>query len=686
MQGTLAVGAVFAKDYRVVGQLAEGGFGAVYKVEQISNGRLRALKILHAGVLEKAGMRERFAQEARIGAMIESEHVVEVSAAGIDEATGTPWLAMELLDGETLAQMMATRSRLGAAEVLSILEDVCDALGAAHRKGILHLDLKPENLFVAKRRLRGVTSVVKVLDFGIARIIAENRRSATVTTAIASWLWAPPEQAMKGAKVSPASDVWSLGLIGFHLLTGGYYWDAANVEHGAEINGMAVLVEVQTGALPLASERAAQLGVAEVLPGGFDGWFARCVARVAGDRYRDANDAIEGLRVVLASVTAGSAVVLVAQHSPTVSISAPPMAPALLPAGSQTEVMVGVENRTTGGWTPTISTPPRVALAPTRQLRTTMVVLGVLGVGGALGVGLFRLIEKSPGRVTSPPRVVLAARDARPPSPTCPSGMALIPAGAFTMGADNVEARRHQVRVSAFCLDYTEVTVAQYRACAARGECPAGPTTEMFSSETSEDRLRNRECNGGRPDRDTHPMNCIDWPGSNRFCRAAGKLLPTEAQWEYAARGTDGRRNPWGDEPPDETRVNACGGECAEMLRRDFGYRGLIPQYPGNDGWTSTAPVGSYPAGRSPFGTLDMTGNVWEWTADWYGEYATNEQADVLDPTGPTYGVGRVYRGGSWDSRDGLWPYATFRLAQDDSFRSASVGFRCARVPSYSNR
>jgi serine/threonine protein kinase len=337
MLATLVGGTIFARDYRVVGLLAEGGFGAVYRVEQITNGRSRALKILHPYVVGSPKMRERFEQEARIGAMIESEHVVEVSAAGIDEATGTPWLAMELLDGEDLAKVMRSRGRLGAEEMLSILEDACDALGAAHRKGILHLDLKPENLFVAKKKLRGVSQVVKVLDFGISRIVAENRMSVTVTTGIGSNLWMSPEQAMKGARVVPASDVWALGLIAFHLLTGGYYWDAANVEPGEDISGAAVFAEMLTSALPPPSERAAVLGVAGALPAGFDGWFARCVARSADARYRNASAAIEGLREVLSgeatSVPPGP------RHSPTAVVTETPVAPVLLTRASRTEVM-----------------------------------------------------------------------------------------------------------------------------------------------------------------------------------------------------------------------------------------------------------------------------------------------------------------------------------------------------------
>jgi serine/threonine-protein kinase len=195
----LDVGTVFARDFRVIRPLSEGGMGAVYVVEQLSTAQERALKVMLPQLVADAKARERFLQEARIGGQIKGDHVVQVVGAGIDQATQTPWLAMELLDGEDLAATMRRRGALPANEVLEIIEQLCDALGQAHALGIVHRDLKPENLFVQVSRRRGVPFTIKVLDFGIAKLVQENKTAATVTAAIGSPFWMAPEQAQRGA-------------------------------------------------------------------------------------------------------------------------------------------------------------------------------------------------------------------------------------------------------------------------------------------------------------------------------------------------------------------------------------------------------------------------------------------------------------------------------------------------------
>ncbi|MFO0608344.1 MAG: serine/threonine-protein kinase [Polyangiales bacterium] len=301
--GPLRQGQIFAGDFTVVRLIARGGMGAVYEVEQRSSGHRRALKVLHPDVLQSGRNRELFVNEARVGARIGSDHVVQVIAAGIDAQSELPWMAMEYLEGEDLETLLRRRGALPPGEALALLEQVGDALAAAHARGIVHCDLKPQNLFVARSTLRGVPFVVKVLDFGIARAIAADHTSATVTRAIGSPMWMAPEQSETGARLRPATDVWALGLIAFRMLTGRPYWVAANA---TPFNLNALIVEVVAHALEPASARLARLGAGAPLPPGFDAWFARCVHRAIEQRYPDAGAAIDALRPVLLGTAAPS--------------------------------------------------------------------------------------------------------------------------------------------------------------------------------------------------------------------------------------------------------------------------------------------------------------------------------------------------------------------------------------------
>lgn len=139
----LAAGTLFAGDYRILGPLAEGGMGSVYRAEQQSTRKVRALKVVHGRLLDDERSRARFVREATIGASIASEHVVEVIGAGIDPATELPYLAMELLDGGDLAAVVRHRGRLTPGELGALLRQLCHGLGAAHVAKVVHRDLKP---------------------------------------------------------------------------------------------------------------------------------------------------------------------------------------------------------------------------------------------------------------------------------------------------------------------------------------------------------------------------------------------------------------------------------------------------------------------------------------------------------------------------------------------------------------
>jgi tRNA A-37 threonylcarbamoyl transferase component Bud32 len=303
----LAPGALFAQDYRVVAPLSAGAMGEVYVAEHRFTGQRCALKLMHPELVADPILRQRFEQEARIGSRIESDHVVHVIGAGVDGETGAPWLAMELLVGADLATVMERRGVLAAAEARAVLEDVCHALAAAHRAGVVHRDLKPANIFWADVKRTRVPFTVKVLDFGIAKIVADaGPRSSSA--GLGTPMWMAPEQTGAG-EVTKTADVWAIGLLAFHLLTGRFFWrvldDRVGTSQRRPASVQMLLQEVLLDPIPPASTRAAELGV--TVPAGFDAWFARCVARDPADRFPDAGACFAGIEPILAHASRSDA-------------------------------------------------------------------------------------------------------------------------------------------------------------------------------------------------------------------------------------------------------------------------------------------------------------------------------------------------------------------------------------------
>lgn len=257
-----------------------------------------------------------------------------------------------------------------------------------------------------------------------------------------------------------------------------------------------------------------------------------------------------------------------------------------------------------------------------------------------------------------------ATEDAGPTETlTCPEGMALIPEGPFLMGIDasNPEAGpQHTVTLSAYCMDVTETTVAAYQACVDDGACY--DLASLALCQTS-DPWRPASCQMGMED---HPANYVSWARAMAYCEWAGGDLPTEAQWEKGARGTDGRELPWG----------------AQSASCDKAVWGLGPVYDdcAGAGPAWTLPADSLPAGASPYGLLHMAGNLDEWTRDWYdGLYYVS--APEIDPPGPTTGTFHVYRGGGFLSPDFELLTWFRRSGVGDTNATVTGGFRCVAEP-----
>ncbi|MFT3765676.1 MAG: protein kinase [Minicystis sp.] len=290
MRNALPEGTVFAQRYRVVRCIAAGGMGAVYEVVHLETERRCALKVMLPHVLDRAELRERFKREAKITSDIDSEHIIEVFDAGLDDATEMPFIVMELLKGEDLGRRLKRTGRFQPSEVLTYLHQTAIALEETHRASIVHRDLKPDNLFLTTRR--DGSPRIKVLDFGIAKLVADSA-AAGQTQAVGTPLYMAPEQFRATTHVTPAIDIHALGMIAYTLLVGVPYW-----REESAANGVGFPLVASLGAQEAATARARRLGV--ILPAAFDGWFARATALVPQDRFTTAPEAVSALATALA--------------------------------------------------------------------------------------------------------------------------------------------------------------------------------------------------------------------------------------------------------------------------------------------------------------------------------------------------------------------------------------------------
>ncbi|HEX7555782.1 MAG TPA: formylglycine-generating enzyme family protein [Leptolinea sp.] len=255
-----------------------------------------------------------------------------------------------------------------------------------------------------------------------------------------------------------------------------------------------------------------------------------------------------------------------------------------------------------------------------------------------------------------------------------------VPAGEFKMGSDgenNGENPLHTVNLDAYWIDRTDVTNAQFakfiNESGYKTDAEKGGNSVVFNVNTKKLEVV-KGANWMHPEGATsslnglekYPVTQMSWNDAAAYCQWAGRRLPTEAEWEKAARGTDGRKYPWGNQPPAGNLLN-------------FADKNLPADQSDNkidDGYRFTSPVGNFPDGASPYGVMDMAGNVWNWVVDWFdGGYY--KLSPALNPQGPVTGSVKVLRGGGWgDNVNGT--LADNRVSSHPNGRGPSLGFRCA--------
>jgi formylglycine-generating enzyme required for sulfatase activity len=598
--------------YRILRLLGRGGFGFVYQAQDTLLGENVAIKELIPALVGDEATLKRFLSEARATMRLTHKRIVRTH--NVFSEGGNYYIAMEYMPGGSLEERLREHGALPVDEAVQVAVDVCEGLGCAHEEGVVHCDLKPQNI------LFDAEGGAKVGDFGIAHVSGEMLTRSWHTPAgfVAGTLpYMSPEQA-DGVRDDPRIDVYALGAVLYRMLAGRTYldFDPRETPRSQSDNVQRIYQE---------QPRPPSTSNLRVTPW-LDAVVLKALAKRPEDRFADAG----AMRAALL------------QQRPAPLPLAPtklaPAQPAAAPTPGGGSVLAAKKKAPLPAW-----------FWPAVGGAVVLLIVLTIAIGAILdgGDGTATLVSQPTRTAALAATATLKAPQPGDAQTRSKDGMVMVyvPAGSFAMGSDEFDDEKpiHTVYLDTFWIDRTEVSNAQYRRCVEAGVCQV-PTTCDLGDPTYDD--------GSKKD---HPVVCVNWSQARTYCEWAGARLPTEAQWEKAARGTDGRTYPWGDSQPDCNRA----------------------QYGGCDG--QTVPVGSIAAGTSPYGALDIAGNVWEWVADWYDAdyYASSPERN---PPGPATGAGRVLRGGSWGSH---WysVRAAYRESGYPPARSYRIGFRCAVSP-----
>jgi formylglycine-generating enzyme required for sulfatase activity len=698
------VGTTILDKYAVESVVGEGGFAVVYRAQHVLWKRPVAVKVFKALGDVPADQRDKllegFIQEGALLADLSERSAAICQARDVGmlktpKGEEVPYMVLEWLEGASLESVIHSEKSSGIpprtlTDAIRLLEPAAEALALAHTKGIAHRDVKPANVFVLGDA-RG-EGTVKLLDFGIAKVVQDAQKMAGAfsktsgqITSFTPAYGAPEQFTRTHGATGPWTDVFALALVVVEVLTQRDPLDGDDFMQLAYASSNPALRPT-----PRARGATVEQGVTDAV----EAVFAKALAVKPTERHATAGELWNALREAarmapMRGITSRESALNLGNAATAL---APPDSDI---ASARTVAVVGPGS---GGAAAVSSAAPSSATAP--KGRAGLFVGGIVGLVVIAGV-VFSVGGKKEGPVPpiasssasagssgaagtasgSPSGVASAAAAAGPES--CPAGMIAIPGGMFYMGSDDdldLEKPAHQVRLSPFCIDELEVTVDRYKSCSDKGACKrASQVNEWKGISERDKKIYDPLCNiREASSRARHPINCVDWAMADNFCKAQGERLPTEAEWEFAARGPDGRKYPWGDEVPSSGHLNACGTECVAWGKKNKIDPPLLAMYPTDDGFPNTAPVGSFPQGKSRYGVQDVVGNVWEWVADYYAPYSPGAEMQT-DPKGPPAGDERVIRGGAWNGSLPSWVRPTFRFQDVPSKRSYGVGFRCAK-------
>jgi serine/threonine-protein kinase len=709
------VGDVIEGKYRVERILGQGGMGVVVAARHLALDELFAIKLLLPAVLGDATAVERFLREARATARLKSEHVVRVNDVG-RLPDGVPYLVMELLSGQDLAQILAERGPLPPAEAITYVLQACDAVGEAHVQGFVHRDLKPANLF-RTHRLSG-QPLIKVVDFGISKQMDPTSPAMTKTSAVMGTpYYMSPEQMRSSKSADARTDIWAFGVILYELVTATLPFDG---ESATEI-----VARVLSEEPPPPSRRVP-------IPLPLEQVILSCLVRDPARRYQSVPQLVQALGLLMqdptivrwpaparATLPRGPSVPPTAPDPATGEMlargSVPPTAPsgpptpswrpmppsgptslqapmppsgptslqAPMPPSAQPTSLQHPSWPPPSGWPAAGPTQPQTtapgafttgavqlpAREPPRASRYVVPAVAVLFLGAAGGGGFWWMTGRSSPRpaatVEAPATAAPTAAPAKEANPwiavTLPAGKSVVlglpsaddeeamgfrPARGITAPAVKYEIQQHEVT-------WGELEPWLDKNAALRFERPAWTPAE----------------------RQKLPATGVPWETARQYCHSLGGQLPTEEEWEYAARGAELRPHPWGNPQVDLLRTRAFVG----MLHKGKPKKGA-PAVPVVAAMSSDQDV-------TPEGIHDLAGNALEWTGDLFRESAPGLDEAWVQEGGRTF---RAIRGLPLEAepparlpaysaayRDALCATGACPPATKDVLQY--VGFRCAR-------
>ena len=643
--------------YKIEDQFGAGGMAQVYKAQQTSMNRTVAVKVMSPLLSDDPQFEARFRQEAQTVAALEHPHILPVIDFG--EQEGVLYLVMRYLAGGTLHDLIR-KGQLPPEQALRYLSDTASALDYAHSHGVIHRDIKPKNVLLDNH------GNAFVADFGLAKITAGGSITRSGMGMMGTPHYMSPEQG-RGQALDSRSDLYSLAVMFYEMLAGRVPYDADST--------VGIVMKHINEPIPPIS------GIRPEIPAALDAVMARAMAKEPGDRYASGAELTQAVAEALGMPWFGGSTLTSVRRSQW----------DLQKTRLNLDGLVG----RVAGRLPRNPQQRALVLAGGGLLVVLLLdVLGAVFFRGSPGGG-----EATPLAGQSTPGSTQPSTAAAGPTATLPplnmvvtagDQMTLVevPAGAFLYGSSTADAEAEgdeqpqtTIQIDGFWMDRTEVSVAQFDAFvratsyvtdAETGCCQGDMARAGGVVYVSEGPVFARNASWRLPEgpgapeaQAQRPAVQVSWNDAQAYCECAGRRLPTEAEWEKAARGNDGRLYPWGNEF-DGTFANYCDERCPINWKTQAF----------NDTFSRTGEVGTFVVGASPYGALDMAGNVWEWVSDFY-----DPRGYLLIPTanppgiesGPTHSL----RGGAWvDRRREL--RAANRSDNTSDGRSNAIGFRCA--------